>query len=284
MAYGNKLLSIDALLAAWQNRNQMENNSTQTAMQQKLAEKQLEAQQIANEQAEWNLLKEKSPSIVTGKPQNELTGEYGLSVGKNRFLKDMPGYIGGVSPQQVSDERNKIAVALASGSGWGGGGGGQTEEDAALKTQQANLLEEQSRTAQKQRQGYGDADKYLIAQKLAEAQIGKSQDRGYDELIGGLRDQSKSTWNDINAGDKRIDDTRSMMSQTQNEIDKTGQQNELQAVKNLIFNSPVAKGNTKLIKKASMRAGELAAELAARDMDYTQENVNLWLESLKKER
>ena len=51
MPYGNKLLSIDQLLAAWQNRNQMENNSSQTAMQQKLAEKQLEAQDLANKKA-----------------------------------------------------------------------------------------------------------------------------------------------------------------------------------------------------------------------------------------
>ena len=55
MAYGNKLLSIDALLAAWQNRNQMEGNSAQNAMQQKLAEQQLEAQDLANKKSELEL-------------------------------------------------------------------------------------------------------------------------------------------------------------------------------------------------------------------------------------
>jgi hypothetical protein len=212
MAYVDKILSMDQLLAAWQNRNQRE---AQSAMQQKMAEQQMTAQELENKKAEMELSLLNSPYNI----QREHWAGSGNA--------NTPG-----TDKYISDNQKMQKLAMLTGHdmpsqgihGWGGGGN-EIAQPSEAETRQANavadIAEEQARMAQQQRQGVGDADKYLMAQKLAEIQTGKARGNTYDDMIGGLRDQSKSRWSDINAGDNRISDTKSMMSGMQNEIDKT---------------------------------------------------------------
>jgi hypothetical protein len=178
MAYGNKLLSIDALLAAWQNRNQMEGNSAQNAMQQKMVEKQLEAQQLANEQAKWNLLKEKTRPTMTV-PSSGLSG-----MPHKIFLDEAAGYIGGVSPTDTFNQWNQnFRQGMASGGGGGGYGGRGRGEEQQSQSESPYNYEGPDHSIQK--------DSVGIASRLAEL-----YGRGTNGGLGGGAVSNASTFGD----------------------------------------------------------------------------------------
>jgi len=128
MAYGNKLLSIDALLAAWQNRNQMENNSTQTAMQRKLAEQQVESQDLANKKSELELSLLTSPYNI---PRESWAGSGNANTpGTDKAISD------NLKMQKLSmlTGKNMPNMGITGYGGHGGYGGGGRDDTQPAAT------------------------------------------------------------------------------------------------------------------------------------------------------
>lgn len=128
MSYGNKLLSIDQLLAAWQNRNQMENNSTQTAMQQKLAQQQIEAQDLANKKSELELSLLTSPFNI---PRESWAGSGNANTpGTDKAISD------NLKMQKLSmlTGKNMPNQGISGYGGYGGRGGGERDDGQPAAT------------------------------------------------------------------------------------------------------------------------------------------------------
>jgi len=174
------------LLAAWQSRFQRENQDTGAAdrlrkQEDASAMRQAQMKQLSDMGipiTSENISKlgsgfvQQGTSYVTPDPTSSMmTGEFQNWQRTKKPLSEMPGYVGGVSPEQYSAEQNAIRVAAAGVGGRGGGGSGQTAEEAALLGAQTDLAGEQARQAQYERQGRGSATADLVAQKKMEAEV-----------------------------------------------------------------------------------------------------------------
>lgn len=220
MAYTEKLLPVEALMAAWQNRRQNELQDNSAAKEREQLQNEMLKQQL--ESGKWQLQKEKdqaTASMVPDKTAGMLTGEFGNFLSTRQPLSQMPGYVTGTNPAQYQAEQAALRQALAQGGGVKSMGG-PTDAETNLTNQQANLVEEQGRIVQQQRQGYTTP-----AQKLAEmgiaAKTAATNDAAYDDLIKGARDESKSRWQDIGLGDKMINNTKSIGNEMKGEIDSS---------------------------------------------------------------
>ncbi len=126
MAYGSKLLSIDQLLAAWQNRNMQEGNRGQMAMQQKAAEQQIEAQKLANDKAKLEMSLLTSPFNI---PRESWAGSGNANtpgldkyISDNQKMQKLSMLTGKNMPNQ--------GISGYGGGGYGRGGGGAEEPPA----------------------------------------------------------------------------------------------------------------------------------------------------------
>jgi hypothetical protein len=159
MPYGNKLLSIDQLLAAWQNRNQMENNSSQTAMQQKLAEKQLEAQDLANKKAAlemdlitspFNIQRERwagsgnanTPGVDKAISDNQKMQKLSMLTGKNMPNMGITGYGGGWGDRGHGDGGGEIQRPAPGGYEYYGPDHSKEPTTVEAATQLGNIMRE----------------------------------------------------------------------------------------------------------------------------------------------
>lgn len=235
MAYTEKLLPVEALFSAWQNRRQNELRDDSAAKEREQIQNELLKEQLAA--AKWQNMSAKERPTITLPAGPGLGG-----MREKQFLDQQAGYISGVSPADTFAQwQQNFRQGMTAGGGGGGGGRGgmvgggqsapgsyktydQLNNDAALQYNQAvaDQAESQAQATNMAQQGYGSAAKEKLAQQMVDAQVGKIDNRAYDDLISGARGASRDRWKDVGMGDKMIANTKSIGNEMRGEIDATG--------------------------------------------------------------